>query len=100
MSEDAQISSFLFWKLSIILATLDKIYDLLSGRYEEIEIDIDDKAYIDSARTIIKSTEISLKTVREIIESLKTTTARNYFFELYNKAKGKLELVIDLVNKK
>ena len=100
MSEDPHISSYLFWKLSILIATLDKIHELISRKTEDIELDVDDKAYLDSARLILKSAEVSLDSIKDVIESLKTPSARNYFFNLYNNAKEKLDLILEEINKR
>ena len=98
MSEDPYISSYLFWKLSILIATLDKIHELLNEILKGIELDVDDRIYMDSARLIIKSAEVSLNSIKDVIESLRTPSAKNYFYKLYNNARDKLDLILKEMN--
>lgn len=100
MSDDPVVSSYLFWKLSILIATLDRIHELLDRKKKDIELNVNDKVYLDSAKLILKSTEVSLNSIREIIESLRTPSAKKYFFRLYSNAIRKLDLILGEISKK
>lgn len=95
MSDDPAKAAYLFWKLSIIINTLDKMRELLSRREIGNELDIDEKAFVENASLILRSTEVSLEATKEVIDSLASLTAKNYFYNLYRSAKSKLGLLKD-----
>lgn len=100
MRDDPAKSAYLFWKLSILINTLDKMREILSKKEIGEELDIDEKAFFDNAKLILKSSEVSLQSIKEVIDSLSSMSAKNYFYTLYQRARSKLVQVKEYLTEK
>lgn len=100
MRDDPAKSAYLFWKLSILINTLDKMREILSKKEIGEELDIDEKAFFDNAKLILKSSEVSLQSIKDVIDSLSSISAKNYFYTLYQRARSKLVQVKEYLTEK
>jgi len=82
MEEEANLATFLFWKLSIILTTIQKCRTIVTKEIKKIPLKISERELIKQAKEIIRAIKKDLTELDEKIKKLENVSIREYFEKL------------------